>query len=319
MPPRAVGVHVDREERRHVRDAGGLLHVVGDHDDRVLALEVVHQVLDRGGRDGIERRGRLVHEEDVGLGRERARDAQPLLLAAREAERGVLQPVLDLVPERGAAQAGLDALVEAVLQPERAGPEGDVVVDRLGERVGLLEDHADPAADLDRVDVPGVEILAVIRHGALDGRARDQVVHPVEAADEGRLAAPGRPDERRHGLLVDVDADALQRELAVVGDVQVGDVEHGLAALDVPACRTERDLGDARARDGRRVGREARVGRRWVSFGRHLWHDLSHQFCRKRLRRKIASAFIVSTIPSSTMIAPAASVWNAGSGSLTQV
>ena len=56
--------------------------------------------------------------------------------------------------------------------PEHARAEGDVVVDRLRERVRLLEDHADPAAHLDRVDVGRVQVLAVVEHVALDRRAR---------------------------------------------------------------------------------------------------------------------------------------------------
>ena len=91
---------LDAEERRHVGDARGLLHVVRDDHDRVVPLEVVHQVLDARGGDGVERGGRLVHEDHLGLDGERPRDAEALLLAAGEAERAPLQPVLDLVPER---------------------------------------------------------------------------------------------------------------------------------------------------------------------------------------------------------------------------
>ena len=40
-------------------------------------------------------------QDHVGLDGERAGDAEPLLLAAGEAERALLEPVLDLVPERG--------------------------------------------------------------------------------------------------------------------------------------------------------------------------------------------------------------------------
>ena len=48
--------------------------------------------------------------------------------------------------------------------PEHARPEGDVVVDRLRERVRLLEDHADAAPHLDRIDVARVEVLAVVEN-----------------------------------------------------------------------------------------------------------------------------------------------------------
>src|SRR5688572_13093391 len=65
-----------------VRNPRRLLHVMRDDEDRHALLEIVNQLLDAGGRDGIERRGRLVEEQDLGAGRERARDAQALLLAA---------------------------------------------------------------------------------------------------------------------------------------------------------------------------------------------------------------------------------------------
>ena len=49
---------------------------------------------------GIERRGRLVHQQHVGIGRQRPGDAQPLLLPAGQLQRRLVQPVLDFVPQR---------------------------------------------------------------------------------------------------------------------------------------------------------------------------------------------------------------------------
>ena len=85
-------------------------------------LELVDQVLDARRRDRVERRGRLVHQDHVRLDGERARDAEALLLAAGEPERVVLEPVLDLVPERRVPQRPLDALVEVLLHAEDRGP-----------------------------------------------------------------------------------------------------------------------------------------------------------------------------------------------------
>ena len=56
----------------------------------------------------------------------------------------------------------LDDLVHVALHAEHARAERDVVVDRLRERVRLLEHHPDPLAHLDRVDVGAVEVLAVV-------------------------------------------------------------------------------------------------------------------------------------------------------------
>ena len=62
--------------------------------------------------DRVERRAGLVHQQHLGLDGDRPGDAQPLLLAAGEAGAGLVEPVLDLVPEVGAAQRPLDDVVE---------------------------------------------------------------------------------------------------------------------------------------------------------------------------------------------------------------
>jgi hypothetical protein len=76
-----------------------LLHVVGDDRDGVAVLELVDELLDLRGGDGVQRRSGLVHQEHLGLHRQRPGDAQALLLTAREGQRAVVEPVLDLVPE----------------------------------------------------------------------------------------------------------------------------------------------------------------------------------------------------------------------------
>src|SRR5690606_24413197 len=67
----------DAEERRVIRYTLRLLHIVGYDDDRILFLQLAHQLFDTLRRDGIERRTRLVHEDDLRLDGDRARDAQP--------------------------------------------------------------------------------------------------------------------------------------------------------------------------------------------------------------------------------------------------
>src|SRR5688500_13768365 len=204
-----------------VRHPRRLLHVMRDDEDRHVLLEIVDQLLDAGRRDRVERRGRLVEEQDLGMGRESARDAKPLLLPAREVEGLLMQPALHLLPQRGAAQRGFDLVLE---RPPRAlAPHaqavGDVLEDRLGERVGLLEHHADAHAHLDRIHRGAEDVGVVgIQHDLpLVAVARVEVVHPVEAAQEGRFAAAGGPDQRGDLLVVDRHADALQRlERAVV-------------------------------------------------------------------------------------------------------
>src|SRR5262249_34293453 len=72
---------VHREERSGVGHALRLLHVVRDDGDRVVPLELEHQLLYASRGDGIEGGARLVHEQHGGLGGHGSRDAEPLLLA----------------------------------------------------------------------------------------------------------------------------------------------------------------------------------------------------------------------------------------------
>ena len=152
------------EERGDVRDARRLLHVVRHDDDRVVRLELVDQLLDALRGDRIERRRRLVHQQDLRLDGQRAGDAQPLLLAAGERQRRGVQPVLDLVPERRRLQARLDPAAQLGARARSAVDAqavGDVVEDRLRERVRLLEHHADAPPQVDDVDRRRVDVLAV--------------------------------------------------------------------------------------------------------------------------------------------------------------
>ena len=155
----AVALRVDLggEERDAVADACRLLHVVRDDDDREPRLDLLHQVLDARRGDRVEGRARLVHQDHLRLHGDRPGDAQPLLLTAGHAERRALQPGLDLVPQRRAAQRLLDEVVELRLAAHAVDLRavGDVVVDALGERVRPLEDHPDPPADLGGRDVRG--------------------------------------------------------------------------------------------------------------------------------------------------------------------
>src|SRR5438874_927304 len=91
----------EQEESRRVGHARRLLHVVRDDDDGQVALELEDQLLDTGGRDRIERGARLVHQEDFRLDRQRASDAEALLLAARQSRPRLGQAVFDLVPQGG--------------------------------------------------------------------------------------------------------------------------------------------------------------------------------------------------------------------------
>src|SRR5215468_10818644 len=178
-------------------------HLHGDDGDGVLLLELHHQLLDAAGGDGIEGRARLVHEEHRRLSGDGARDAQALLLAAGEGEAVVLELVLHLVPQSGPGQGLLDPVRHLALVSVELEPEGHVVEDAHLERVGLLEYHADVAAEHHGIDVTRIHVLAMEVHVALEAEAVDEVVHAVEAPQHRALAAARGADEARDLAFLD--------------------------------------------------------------------------------------------------------------------
>jgi hypothetical protein len=106
------------------------------------------------------------------------------LLPSRQPQGAVSEAILDLVPQRGSTKAALDDPLEllAIADALDSRPVGDVFVDRLGKRIGLLEDHADPLPE--GVHVPGgiVDALPLEEDVALDSDAVDQVIEPVETS-----------------------------------------------------------------------------------------------------------------------------------------
>ncbi len=181
-------------------DPGGLLHVVRHDDDGDLVGQLRDGLLDPARRGGVEGRARLVHQQHVRADRERAGDAQALLLAAGEGATGRAQPALHLVPQPGPLQRVLDHLVLVhALDPGQFQPAGDVLVDgHRREGIGLLEDHPDPLADLRRAHPGVVDVALAEQHLARQRGAADHLVHPVEDPEVGGLAAAGRADQRGH-------------------------------------------------------------------------------------------------------------------------
>ena len=78
-----------REDDDPVGEVDGLVDVVSDEEDRdpVLLTDAKRQVLEIAARLRVDRRERLVHEQDRGLVGERARDRDPLLHPAGELPR----------------------------------------------------------------------------------------------------------------------------------------------------------------------------------------------------------------------------------------
>src|SRR5215475_12675096 len=152
-----------------VGHARGLLHIMRDDRDRVVLGQFLDQLLDLGGRNRIERRARLIEQDHLRADGDGAGDAETLLLAAGEAQARGVELILDLVPQRAAAQRLLDAAVHLRLGNPliEADAEGDVLVDRHRERRRLLEHHADPRAQQVEVEL-GIEDVHAVQHQLAD-------------------------------------------------------------------------------------------------------------------------------------------------------
>ncbi len=90
-----VGDHARRRLRQHDHTVGevhALVDVVGDEQDRLAPRRPHRQqhVLERGPGLGVDRRVRLVHQQERRAIGERAGDRDPLLHAARELARVLL-------------------------------------------------------------------------------------------------------------------------------------------------------------------------------------------------------------------------------------
>ena len=121
----------------------------------------------------------------------------------------------------------------------QAHPGDHVVPDGHGrERVGALEHHPDRAPHGGGIDALGVDVLTVQQDLAGDPGAHDDLVHAVERAEEGGLAAPGGADEGRHRAGFDGHRDVLDGLGGAVVRGQSADVDalgHDLSSLSPAA------------------------------------------------------------------------------------
>ncbi len=172
-----------------VAEQEGFVDIVGDEHDRLaqFALQPQDLALEFGPHQRVDGTEGLVHEQDVRVDREGARHPDALLLAAGELRRVAIR-------ERRVEPDGLDERhgVSPRLRLRHAlqARDGGDVVDHLAVRQqpGLLHDVPDAPAQLHRV---GAGDVVAVDEDLSAGR----VDHSVDHAQDGGLAAAGRPDE----------------------------------------------------------------------------------------------------------------------------
>ena len=201
-------VHKDHAIRYVMREG----HLMRDHDHgHVFVGERLDDLEHLAGQLGVERGGRLIKAQDLGLHRQRARDRHALLLPAGELA-GV---VPDLLPEPHALdqlhRLGFDLFVRALA--EQLGRQRDVIQHAvLREEIEVLEHQTEVQA----------LFLQFLFGGALaDGGVKDHVavdddlalvgeLQRVETAQQRRLAGAGGTDDGQHLALLEGEVDALE-------------------------------------------------------------------------------------------------------------
>ena len=198
---------------------GDHAHVVGDQDDRGAErlLQFAHQVEDLGLDRHVERGGRLVRDQQLGVARHRHRDHHALAHAARELVRIGVRAALRL--------GNMDAAQHLHCPVHRIAPRQSLVQrDRLADLAAhrqqrverghrLLEDHRDVVA-ADALHFAFAELQQIGAFKA-DCAADDPPRRVGDEAQDGQrghaLAAPGLPDDAQglaaaHGI-----GDAVDR------------------------------------------------------------------------------------------------------------
>ena len=183
-----------------------------------FASAVLHEQL----RLGVERRRRLVEHENRRVLEQRARNRQPLPLAAGEP----LSPLADhrvvAVGQRRhevvrvrRTRRGLDRLRRRVRRPV-----GDVGGDRVVEEHGLLRHDADLRAQRRQRHVADV-------HAVDENRPARDVVEPRQQVDQRRLAGAAAADDGDHLAGLDVERHAAQdaRLAVLVAEADVAELD----------------------------------------------------------------------------------------------
>ena len=184
------------------RERGTLLR----DDDGGAACE---RVLEERFRSvGIELRRRLVEEQQLGLERERRREADALQLAAGELRDATVREMRCADGRERGVRAREDRLRRGADVLE---PEGDLRLDLREDDLilGILEDGRDRARELRRMRA------ARVAAGDLDAAAEVPAVEPrhepAERADERRLARAGGAEHEHDLARVDPERDAVER------------------------------------------------------------------------------------------------------------
>ena len=198
------------EDRDPVAEPQGLVEVVRYEQDRLAhaLLQRAQLVLQLAADQRIERRERLVHEQDLRVGRECARETDALLHAAGELVAVMIGPLRQpnelelLVDDATALGSRFAAQLEA---------EADVLANGAPwQQAELLEDHRDAAAPqpAQRRRVAAARRRSAARPSVTSTRPRVTRFSPLAARSSVDLPEPESPISTEDLALLDAQACA---------------------------------------------------------------------------------------------------------------
>src|SRR5262249_24133000 len=225
------------EDGDAIGDGAGEPEGVGDGDLRAPARrpDTSDQLAGLLGEGGIEVRGGLVVEDQLGVDGEGAGDGGALAHAARDLRRELALDVAELHLLEDAAHRALDLGRCPLVVLAKA--QRDVLAD--GERAeegGALEDHRDP----ERLLPGGQRQVALERHVADDDAPAVRSLQPDDLAEQDRLALTALADDGEQLARPDLEVDAGEHLLGVValadafeddGDAVGDGIAHSTAKL----------------------------------------------------------------------------------------
>jgi hypothetical protein len=173
------------KEGGSIGEAPGLLHQIGDQENRHFLAQLLENVLDAHRGNRIDSDRELVEHQQIRFLRQRSGDRQALLLTTRQQAAEGVQAILDFVPESRAGQTALhdDVQVGLVVYPAQPGRQGHVVV--YGHRQAHRQRKDDTDAATQGIDVlQSTGIATVETDFALHLHSRREDIHPVDRLEQ---------------------------------------------------------------------------------------------------------------------------------------
>ncbi len=184
-----------------------------------LALHLQELILDNLAVNRVDRAERLIHQQHRRIRRQRANNADTLLLPAGHLFRVAVEEAFR-IQRHHRHQLGRAFLAARFIPAQHPGHHGDVLFNRhIREQANLLNDVADIAAQRDGIEIGCV--FAVNKNLAAGGR--DQ---PVNHLQRGGLAAARRAEQHAHFAFRHVQVDVIDgvKRLAVLLHKLFGEV-----------------------------------------------------------------------------------------------